>query len=783
MGFSRDCLKSYRYHHRIESDYGMTIFSRDQEEKPKRDECPDLIIGGKITPLFNDFNITPSSNKFRTLDSNDPLVQTVNELKSRNIFINGLVDAKHLHLLAAFVREFDYKSDYKIYITDDFSEDVPELVRIDLEERDLSKSISFNHTSTITPYFDPAKPDEVFSNELFKQLLPILNPDQLANWLEKKIKADVSVFPLEDGLTKSDLLKVAAEIIDLPDHLIGKMHLKSLVRYREENVVREEGDLTSSHYNHGEGKISLSDAAMTDRQQLIKDVFHEIGHSLVKNLGQVYKDFVALSWDNNRMKLEAKFVTRYAETDPEEDFCESFAYYFFNPSRLQQKAPEKYALLRDRVFNGIEYQDHTHPRYVFTQSLYKDKSGKMIVDRDEPILQTPNENLWMSISETSNEKGEIKTKVKVILDEVVDNYELKGAVLFVRINGEKALSGSYGKLQDGRWIFSYEIDGKLEDFKFEDVTITDRAGNKGRHLFPNQAEIELGPDGKVKFYGNLDRMGKAQVSRLTEIPSNLIHLEPGQVVIVPRDDISIPGKTFEIILDGVEFDPNQDYLKLTWINQQNYQPLDHSFFHEFHDEPKPVVKIGENGKVRLLVHFHSHVPVGDYKLEPIEIFRNGKKYRYILSDEPKITIGTKDTKQRTAILPGKIEIINRGNVGSQDEVEFDLLIPYRSDLEDIMRVRVDVRYNEKEDIDLSRESPRVITHKGKKFFAYRFTVPSVSAKVEVKAAKVFYDDYKDIDMSKLSPDQVPGRTRYESSQEINFSQRFIYPGQSIQSKE
>lgn len=50
-------------------------------------------------------------------------------------------------------------------------------------------------------------------------------------------------------------------------------------------------------------------------------------------------------------------VSAYADTAPDEDFAESVVAYRYMPDLLRRRAPARYAWLRDRVFDGLEYGD------------------------------------------------------------------------------------------------------------------------------------------------------------------------------------------------------------------------------------------------------------------------------------------------------------------------------------------------------------------------------------------------------------------------------------------
>ena len=51
-----------------------------------------------------------------------------------------------------------------------------------------------------------------------------------------------------------------------------------------------------------------------------------------------------------RYSKEAKFIRSYAETDPQDDFADTFGYYLVYPETLQAKCPDKYAFMHVQVF-------------------------------------------------------------------------------------------------------------------------------------------------------------------------------------------------------------------------------------------------------------------------------------------------------------------------------------------------------------------------------------------------------------------------------------------------
>jgi len=62
----------------------------------------------------------------------------------------------------------------------------------------------------------------------------------------------------------------------------------------------------------------------------------------------------SLYWDSHD---DAHFVSQYASSSPAEDYAESCMNYILHPTRLEKKAPEKYAYMKKNVFKGQEFKN------------------------------------------------------------------------------------------------------------------------------------------------------------------------------------------------------------------------------------------------------------------------------------------------------------------------------------------------------------------------------------------------------------------------------------------
>jgi hypothetical protein len=109
-------------------------------------------------------------------------------------------------------------------------------------------------------------------------------------------------------------------------------------------------------------------------------VIHEVGHAVLfetgkynnlrSNVGTLYRELLTNAgfsgsrdatryYQESRIKsgVRAKkgFPSTYSMTSRDELFAESYSMYVRKPAALQKRSPEMYELLRDQVFDGVEY--------------------------------------------------------------------------------------------------------------------------------------------------------------------------------------------------------------------------------------------------------------------------------------------------------------------------------------------------------------------------------------------------------------------------------------------
>jgi hypothetical protein len=162
-------------------------------------------------------------------------------------------------------------------------------------------------------------------------------------------------------LWRSDELDtVLLALSDLPQHLIPK----SPIAYNHQlaHSKRSESGTSKKGQLLGNAMIFLFDG-WSDQSQAIQryTVFHELGHDLGSTLelsesSSWYRvaGWKELEFDWNLSHPE-KTISQYAETNPYEDFAESFAAYRYNPETLKGINPGVYKFFKNKVYQSNEY--------------------------------------------------------------------------------------------------------------------------------------------------------------------------------------------------------------------------------------------------------------------------------------------------------------------------------------------------------------------------------------------------------------------------------------------
>lgn len=158
----------------------------------------------------------------------------------------------------------------------------------------------------------------------------------------------------------SELNDVLMSLEDLPSELVPLGYKNQRLTISDLSPSVEAGEIYAESsieiYRNWSYEPSLS------RQYIL---FHELGHNIAEQRGDfdVNKGWLKLSgWeemapDEWAPNDGACFVSLYSMSSPYEDMAEVITMYRYNPQGLKKLCPEKYELVKKKVFKGREYLD------------------------------------------------------------------------------------------------------------------------------------------------------------------------------------------------------------------------------------------------------------------------------------------------------------------------------------------------------------------------------------------------------------------------------------------
>lgn len=174
--------------------------------------------------------------------------------------------------------------------------------------------------------------------------------------------------------TESQIDIVLKAVRDFPDYIFP------LAGYRNKKLIHFKHGYTLPEYENlqvtGNAEINLFDLwdSVGDEHYMEYIVFHELSHYLASSYNYFSK---SKTWKilSNWGKTDADtgnicqdcFISTYAKNSSDEDWAESLSGYRYAPKRLKEIAPAKYELIKEVIFNGIEYIDENS---CDTKNLY-----------------------------------------------------------------------------------------------------------------------------------------------------------------------------------------------------------------------------------------------------------------------------------------------------------------------------------------------------------------------------------------------------------------------------
>lgn len=163
-----------------------------------------------------------------------------------------------------------------------------------------------------------------------------------------------------DAWESDELDSVLLTLSDLPKHLIPVS--PTSYNHQLAHFKRSESGIPEKGQPLGNAMIFLFDG--WSRQSPANQrytVFHELGH----DMGATLKLSESASWYHTAGWKELEFewklshpeksISIYAQTNPYEDFAESFAAYRYNPETLKALNPGVYRFFKNKVFHQLQY--------------------------------------------------------------------------------------------------------------------------------------------------------------------------------------------------------------------------------------------------------------------------------------------------------------------------------------------------------------------------------------------------------------------------------------------
>lgn len=200
------------------------------------------------------------------------------------------------------------------------------------------------------------------------------------------LKASHYTLPYGQPWKESELDEIERALHDFPDVLFPIHPARPLVRFKEGYTLKlphQETDSASVLFAD-ESLFFFDPWIAAAAEEKHTTVVHELAHVLDRRTQDHWNWSFSDVWkglgDWNRQPdgtlknpLDSKkFVSTYAMTNEAEDFAESVVAYRFKSATLKSNQPEKYAFIRDAVFQGLEF---TSPDLCQTKLTYSEQAN------------------------------------------------------------------------------------------------------------------------------------------------------------------------------------------------------------------------------------------------------------------------------------------------------------------------------------------------------------------------------------------------------------------------
>ncbi|MCM0605023.1 MAG: hypothetical protein KA715_02960 [Xanthomonadaceae bacterium] len=232
----------------------------------------------------------------------------------------------------------------------------------------------------INEYLNERSSDPAAMLEAFQSLIRLPYPDECedARCAAKKVfgnTSDKHLFMLlkfgfngshfqEENLVQYESTEIDELLLMLSSYPQSVLHFEKnipLVKYKPGTVrpedIEEDKKLKETGADGGiyaNAHITLYEKwfkiSQTKRELIL---FHEIGHRIN------FKKLISNSKDWSEYNTQSESISTWGERNSEEDFADSITFYRYAPEELKKLNINKYNLIKDKVFSGIEFTDGT----------------------------------------------------------------------------------------------------------------------------------------------------------------------------------------------------------------------------------------------------------------------------------------------------------------------------------------------------------------------------------------------------------------------------------------
>ena len=190
--------------------------------------------------------------------------------------------------------------------------------------------------------------------------------------------SDISFYD-SSRLKLHEINSLITAVESFPSYLFSNDQNQQITKFRRGFILRRHmKSMVSAYYRASDESISFYDRwSIARSQDRERTVFHELAHHiseyfrpfLGQNLSEDKRWRSLSGWqsrgrysDGSRRWIATKkdsFTSQIGAMNPLEDFAESMVAYRYNPQLLKKVSLEKYQLIKEVIFDGLEYTDES----------------------------------------------------------------------------------------------------------------------------------------------------------------------------------------------------------------------------------------------------------------------------------------------------------------------------------------------------------------------------------------------------------------------------------------